>query len=100
MVSELVSINQVILLFLVFLFFIFRINFSLCHLCFGSDLVSNQFRSNCLLPTLFLISCIELNLLELKKKKRCHISLYVQNFFFKVKKIKKTFSTEGKDTMA
>jgi hypothetical protein len=56
-----------IFLFLVF-FFIFHISFSLCCLCFGSDLVSNQFRSDCLLPTLFLISCVELSLLGLKTK--------------------------------
>jgi hypothetical protein len=37
--------------------FTFHVNFSLCCFCLGSDLVSNQFRSDCLLPTLFLISC-------------------------------------------
>ena len=49
------------------IFFTFRVNFSSCCLCFGFDLVSNQFRSYYLLPTLFLISCIELSLLGLKK---------------------------------
>jgi hypothetical protein len=42
--------------------------FIFCVLCFGYDLVSDQFRSYCLLPTLFLISCVELSLLGLKKK--------------------------------
>jgi hypothetical protein len=42
--------------------------FILCALCFGFDLVSDQFRSYCLLPTLFLISCVELSLLGLKNK--------------------------------
>jgi hypothetical protein len=37
--------------------FTFHINFSLCCFCLGSDLVSNQSQSDCLLPTLFLVSC-------------------------------------------
>ena len=60
----------------IFVYFIFHVNFSLCHLYFGSDLVSNQFRLDCLLPTLFLINCIEFESFRIKKK-RCHISLSV-----------------------
>jgi hypothetical protein len=63
LVSELDSINQVISFY--FLYFCFLSSASI-FLCVGSDLVSNQFRSDCRLPTLFLISCIELSLLELR----------------------------------
>jgi hypothetical protein len=68
LVSELGSINQVISFYFLYFLFYLRVNFSLCFLCFKSHLVSNKFRSDYLLPTLFLISCIELNRLGLKKK--------------------------------
>jgi hypothetical protein len=48
-----------ILLYLVFLFLCSVLIF----LYFGPDLVSNQFQSDCLLSTLFLIGCVELSLL-------------------------------------
>jgi hypothetical protein len=80
LVSELGSINQVISFYFLYFLFYLRVNFSLCFLCFKSHLVSNKFRSDYLLPTLFLISCIELNRLGLKKK-GCHIILSFQNFF-------------------
>jgi hypothetical protein len=65
-VSKFGSINQVVSFY--FLYFYFYL---MCCLRFESDLVSNQFRSYCLLPMLFLIGCIELSLLVLKK--RCHV---------------------------
>jgi hypothetical protein len=50
------------------------------------DKVLYHFWSDCLLPTLLLISCVELSLLGLKKG-GCHIILSFQISFFSKKKL-------------
>jgi hypothetical protein len=76
------------------LFFTFRVNFSLCF-CFGSDLVENQFQSDCLLPMLFLISCVELSLLGLKKRGVILFFLSRISFYSKKNNQKSLFRTKG-----